>query len=161
MLKIVYASILLLFSFSLIGNAQISDTYCPDIIIKDIQILNQKGKKVTIVLTIENIGNMKATVEGKTPAIQDNLGWRAYLSTDLEFNGGDILTGGDYFKGLKALPPGETMTMKSTIKMLKITSFTNNLIIDIDAGEVVQECDEINNNKGITLFGGSKKEEEN
>lgn len=129
---------------------------CPDLVIKDLEVVTMSRKKATIAYSIFNQGDTALDLRGRNlKSDKDNLAVKLYFSRDDKLQLGDVLIGGFYItedlpeKGLLQSNMPFFGTIKVNIK--KQTSLTPYVIFDVDGWQDFQECDETNNQAAIKL----------
>lgn len=129
---------------------------CPDLIVKDLQVLDQGRRSATVAYTIHNVGDTALDLRGRDlKSYKDNLAVKLYFSRDDKLQLGDVLIGGFYLKddlpvnGL--LLPDATYRGTIRINTKNQTSLTPYVIFDVDGWQDFLECDETNNQAAIHL----------
>ncbi len=124
---------------------------CGDLVLIDLEVVETKKSQIIVAYKLFNKGDAPVSLLGATKNKNDNVAIKMYYSRDDELQRGDILIGGKYIsnKALKdkggKLSAGETYAGTIKVSTKKKTSFTPFLILNVDAWETVQECDETNN----------------
>lgn len=144
------AILLFLFAGQVAWAQGASSSFCPDLTVKDIEIIGQKGKKIELQFTIVNGGNTRLDLGGHTDDSNDDVYWAAYLSGDDKYQKGDVFVG-TKIVGSGFIPEKSELKQKITLKLNKRTSFTNFLVLYIDSEENALECKETNNTISLRL----------
>lgn len=129
---------------------------CPDLIIRDLEVVQQSRKYATVAYTILNVGDTAIDLRGSNlKSDKDNLAVKLYFSRDDKLQLGDVLIGGFYLD--KDLPPDGLLLPNAVymssirINIKKQTSLTPYIIFDVDGWQDFQECDETNNQAAIKI----------
>ena len=122
------------------------------------KIVEQKKSKVYLSYTITNTGTSEVNLMGEdVKAENDNVAVKMYFSSDEKYQRGDILIGGDYVNNdflatnEGKLKPGESYTETVKVSTKTQTSFTPYVVFDVDAWQIVRECNETNNQTAIIV----------
>ena len=129
---------------------------CSDLFIEDIKIVKRNKRSVTLEYSLVNKGTGPAYLFGSTKSKEDNVAIRANISGSTRLSRGAIIIGGDYITaGLKKengkLMPNERYTGTLKLDTYKMTKFTPNIILELDAYNSLIECDETNNRSHIKV----------
>ncbi len=130
-----------------------SESYCSDLILKNVKILKRSKSSITLEYELFNQGLGKAAVIVGRKKDQESLAIRANLSSSEKLTRGAIVLGGSFLKGEETtLASGESYMGTLKVDLHKLTKFTPVLILEMDAYEFVAECDETNNIQTIQLL---------
>lgn len=142
------------------GSGKVTDVRfadgCADLMVEQI-ILNKRTKKaVEVTLVLLNKGNKKALIYAKDKKSTQRLAIRAQLNATDQLTRGAIVLGGAFIEdGLEKsngyLLPGHTLEIPLKFSTTNATRFTPFLILSLDVYQLVDECDESNNNQGIKI----------
>jgi len=129
---------------------------CSDLVIEHIKIVKQGKRNVTLEYSLVNQGNGPAYLFGSTKSKEDNVAIRANISGSTRLSRGAIIIGGGYItEGLKKengkLMPNERYIGTIKLDTYKMTKFTPNIILELDAYNSLIECDETNNRSHIRV----------
>ena len=129
---------------------------CSDLMIEQIKIVKQSKRNVTLEYVLINQGTGPAYLFGSTKSKEDNVAIRANISGSTRLSRGAIIIGGDYItEGLKKengkLMPNERYVGTIKLDTYKMTKFTPNIILELDAYNSLIECDETNNRSHIKV----------
>ena len=130
-----------------------ADAPCRDLAIADMRVVFQGKKSATVQLTLQNPSTQTidfgSLPEGITVAL--------FLSGATELSGSARrLTQIDLSSRLrhnasKSLPAGASITLVETCDTSESTRYTNILIGQLDGGQALAECDELNNQAHVLL----------
>ncbi len=123
---------------------------CADLAIDQIQVVKKSKNSVTLSFVITNYGTGTAELFGASDKKEDNVAIRANISGSKKLSRGAIVIGGDYIKGKRKsknaiLAPYESYQGTIKLDIRKMTRFTPNIILELDAYNALIECDETNN----------------
>lgn len=149
-------------SFSLnTGKGEEEDNYdentCPDLMIEGLRVLKKNKNYVTIEYILTNKGLGPANIHGSSKkGIDDNIAFKAMMSSSPKLSRGDIVVGGGFVSNLPKsnkglLDPEESFTGTVKIEIRKMTRFTPYIILEIDTFQDVRECDETNNKNFVKV----------
>ncbi len=143
------------------GEDENDDNYdpnsCPDLVIEGLRVLKKNKNYVTIEYTLINKGLGPANIHGKSKkGIDDNVAFKAMMSSSPKLSRGDIVVGGGFVsnlpKGNKGLlDPAESFTGSIKLEIRKMTRFTPYIILELDTYQNVRECDETNNKNFVKV----------
>jgi hypothetical protein len=135
-----------------------ADEGCPDLVLEDLKVVKKKKSEVIISYKITNKGDAPFSLLGKNAKKKkDNVAIKMYFSSNETLENGDILVGGIYVDNdANEAQNGKIDAGKSYEGTLKLsiknqTSFTPFLVLDVDAWQLIIECDETNNQASIKL----------
>ena len=131
-------------------------TKCPDLVIKNMELVKTKNKKATIRFEVENIGKGPALIYTKGDKEDQPLGVRAYVSGAEKISKGAINIGGFFLEGGLdetdgMLLPNNKFEMEVELDIRKKTRYMPMIILSLDAFLKLQECDRTNNSQHIIV----------
>ena len=128
--------------------AELGSSGQPDLIVQELEVIDHATYDIAYRYTIKNVGDGPANLDGPTGVNSDNVSVQAFVSTDTVFNNGNDLAAGGTIVGLSplgALAPGETLTGTFGATVSFDPQVHKHLVLKVDWGGVVEECDESNN----------------
>ena len=121
---------------------------CPDLKLTRIEVLSRTRNTVRVGYSMVNIGDKSVLLPAHSHE-SPLLTIAAFWSGDSKYSGGDIEIRTDNITNFGAygydLPPDGVYEGEMTLPLEHKSSFTNNLILLVDARFWLQECDEQNN----------------
>lgn len=129
---------------------------CADLMVEQILLKKRTKKSVEITLILLNKGNKKAIIYSKDKKSPQRLAIKAQLNATDQLTRGALVLGGAFIEdGLEKsdgfLLPGHTLEIPLKFNVSDATKFTPYLILSLDVYQLVDECDESNNNQGIRI----------
>ena len=129
---------------------------CPDLIIKDIEILKVNKFMIALEYTIRNEGTGTAYFHGKKNTPEDNAFIQAHLSPTPKFTRSALLKGENPIRrevGTKdgSLEKRKEFKGKMYLNVRGSTQLTPYLILNLDPYQTVRECNERNNRSYIRV----------
>ena len=126
---------------------------CSDLVLQNIQVLKRRKNTIVLEYQLTNRGFGKAPVVVGRKKEQQGLAIRANLSSTEKLTRGAIPLGGIFLEGDElTLASGESYTGTLKLDLHKLTKFTPILILELDAYEFVDECNEENNLSTLLLL---------
>lgn len=126
---------------------------CSDLIVSKLKVTKMTSTTIAYSYQIKNIGKGTASLEGATKVAHDNIKVQAFLSKDNKYSKDDLPAGGTIVASSPAgkLTSGQVKNgkFKSTVK--KNPKNYKFLILLVDWGKTLKECNERNNEKAIPL----------
>lgn len=130
-----------------------TEAACADLILQNITILKRSKNAVTLQYELTNQGAGAAALVRGVKKDQESIAIRAHLSSSEKLTRGAIVLESTFLHGEEiTLGGGETYTGQLKLSLHKLTKFTPVLILELDAFEFVQECDEHNNLSRVQLL---------
>jgi urease beta subunit len=129
---------------------------CPDLMIKDIEIIKVNKYMIAIEYTVKNQGTGTAELHGSKSAVDDNMFLKAYLSATPKFSRSATTIGETAVRkemGTKDGTLDRTREFKGKMYMnvRGRTNLTPYLILTLDPYQTVRECNERNNRSYIKI----------
>jgi len=129
---------------------------CPDLMIKDIEIIKVNKYMIAIEYTVKNQGTGTAEMHGAKSSTDDNMFLKAYLSATPKFSRSAKTIGETAVKkemGNKegTLAKSREFKGKMYMNVRGRTAMTPYLILTLDPYQTVRECNERNNRSYIKL----------
>lgn len=125
---------------------------CSDLVLKNLTIMKQNKKSVTLQYELFNQGGGTAHLILGAKSKQQGLAIRANLSSSERLTRGSIPIESIFLHGDEvSINGGESYYGEMKLSLLKFSKFTPVLILELDAYEFVPECDETNNKSSIRL----------
>ncbi len=129
---------------------------CPDLVIKDIEIIKVNKYMIAIEYTVKNQGTGTAELHGSKSSIDDNMFLKAYLSATPKFSRSAKSIGENAVrKEMKnkdgTLEKRHEFKGKMYMNVRGRTNLTPYLILTLDPYQTVRECNERNNRSYIKI----------
>jgi len=129
---------------------------CPDLVFDTVFITQYTDKKMTLDYVVRNRGSQSARLLGDSPSREDNLAINVYFSGSLRLTRGAVLGDGIFVReGRETLDgvllPGQQLQGSLVVNLKDRTSFSPNLILELDPFQTVRECDKANNTWGVKV----------
>lgn len=128
---------------------------CPDLIIKDIEILKENKYHIAIEYTVKNQGTGDAELLGKKKSTDDNMVLKAYLSATPKFSRSAQAVGEAAIRKEAGkdgvVPRTREFKGKMFLNIRGRTNLTPYLILNLDPYQSVRECNERNNRSYVKL----------
>ena len=127
---------------------------CPDLVFDTITVVKRTEKYIELEFVIRNKGNAPAPIFGTSRSNDDNVAVHFFFSGTQRLTRGSIMADGIYLtEGLKntkgLLYPQTTYIVRHKLSLEKKNQFSGVIILQLDAFDVIAECDETNNVKAI------------
>ena len=127
---------------------------CPDLVFDTITVVKRTEKYIELEFVIRNKGNAPASIFGTSRSNDDNVAVHFFFSGTQRLTRGSIMADGIYLtEGLKntkgLLYPQTTYIVRHKLSLEKKNQFSGVIILQLDAFDVIAECDETNNVKAI------------
>lgn len=141
------------------GQQEITKDYsrelCPDLIVDSLVLVKRTPKYAIVSFEIKNIGKGAISVGGDSKIEEDNIAVGAYFSGTKKYSRGALQAGMIYLDAPKEnqgiLFPGDSIKGEMKVSRKNQSKYTRVLIIVVDAGGVVIECNESNNYQSVLL----------
>ena len=126
---------------------------CPDLIVSQLKLVKATANSVEYKYVIKNIGKVGAKLEGPTRAQHDNIKVQAFLSKDARYSKDDLPAGGTIIARTPAdiLQPNQTKVGSFKANVTKSPRLYRFLILIVDWGKTLKECNERNNFKAVPM----------
>lgn len=126
---------------------------CADLSIEDVTLVKANKRMATIRYTLRNNGAGMAHLTGPDKKEFDNVAVRVSMSHADRLTRSSMIIGGGYIKDKSRpqLAPGQTYTTELKLDISKMTKFTPYLVLELDAYDMVEECDETNNRGAVKV----------
>lgn len=133
----------------------IQDTGCMDLVIDSISVVRQSKNYITLKYTLHNIGSRDIPLLSKGKEENSDVGIKAYFSGAQKITKGAIPAGGCFVKSQSGfsgvLKPGGTYSSTIELSLEGLTKYNHIVILYVDAFQIIQECDETNNEQFLIL----------
>lgn len=126
---------------------------CADLSIEEVKVVKSSKRSVTISYTLKNNGEGVADLTGPDRKDYDNVAIRVSMSHADRITRSSMILGGSYIKDKSKpkLAPGQQYTGTIKLDISKMTKYTPYLVLELDAHDVVEECDETNNRGAVKV----------
>lgn len=137
-----------------VETAIATDSACIDLVIDTVKVQKLDDKYIWLEITMLNKGTAPAPLFGAKRGNTDNVAIHFFFAGTKRLTRGAALADGIYLtEGLKEtkglLQPNIPYTQVFKLSLEKKTPFTGVIILQLDAFDVLRECDETNNVKAI------------
>ena len=129
---------------------------CPDLVIKDIEVIKENKYMIAIEYTVKNQGTGTASLHGPKNTVDDNMFLKAYISATPKFTRSAKTIGESAVKKEMdnkdgTLPQNREFKGKMYMNIRGRTNLTPYLILTLDPYQTVRECNERNNRSYIKI----------
>ncbi len=128
---------------------------CADLVIETIKIAQRGKSKVTVQISVRNQGKARldAKAAGEGGLLDVYVGGSERISnSSRRLARVELSTRIAGLAGGKGLAPNESLTLIETLDLSGVTKYNGVLVVQIDPGQVIAECDETNNTGSLLLF---------